>query len=151
MKYAIIFFIALGWVLSLSVGLEYRCQGKEAFPVFYGSPFVFKRTSLGSSMEYFYSISGLLLNVLVWGVCFWALDKWIQSLISKLAAKSWGHVFYKILIVFTAVFSALHILLNTVMVGSSFSQNTTYWYWNMNKEAKDWGMTCKGEWVFFVK
>ena len=28
------------------------------FPTYYGSPFVFKDKSLGSSMEYYYSISG---------------------------------------------------------------------------------------------
>ena len=68
MKYFIIPFIALGLSLSMVYGVEYECEGSEPFSIYYGSPFLFKKSSLGSSMEYFYSISGLLLNVLVWSV-----------------------------------------------------------------------------------
>ena len=60
MKYLIIPYIALGLVLSLAIGIEYNCEGHEMFPIYYGCPFVFMKKSLGSSMEYYYSISGLL-------------------------------------------------------------------------------------------
>jgi hypothetical protein len=151
MKYAIIAYIALGCVLSVSFGIVYRCEGQEVFPVFYGSPFVFKRTSLGSSMEYFYSISGLLLNVLVWGVCLFALDKWIHARVSKLAAPRWMSNTYKLLIGLMLFFSTVHIGIHAVILGRGFGTNTNYWFWNMDKEAKDWGMACKGEWILFNK
>ena len=65
MTYAIIPYVALGLILSLTIGIEYNCEGQEMFPTYYGSPFAFKQKSLGSSMEYFYSIAGLILNVFV--------------------------------------------------------------------------------------
>lgn len=42
MKFIILPYIALGFVLSLVIGIEYKCVGTEMFPDFYGSPFVFK-------------------------------------------------------------------------------------------------------------
>ena len=55
-KFLIIPYVALGLVFSLVFGIEYDCVGKEMFPTYYGNPFVFKQKSLGSSMEYYFSI-----------------------------------------------------------------------------------------------
>ena len=35
-------------------------------------------------------------------------------------------------------------------IGSGFDKNFNYWYWNLNKEANDWGMVCEGKWRFFI-
>ena len=53
MKFVLIPYIALGFILSLVLGIEYNCDGQEMFPTYYSSPFIFKQTSLGSSMEEF--------------------------------------------------------------------------------------------------
>jgi hypothetical protein len=65
MKYAIIVFISLLLVLSQEIGVKYNCDWNEMFPKYYGCPFVFKQTSLGAYNEYFYSVFGILPNVLV--------------------------------------------------------------------------------------
>ncbi len=62
MKYLLIFSIAL--IISLSSFKKYKCI-LDGELIYYGSPFIYKLES-GSSLEYFYSISGLLLNLGLW-------------------------------------------------------------------------------------
>lgn len=151
MKYIFISFIALGLVLSLALGIEYKCEGQEMFPIYYGSPFVFKQKSLGSSMEYFYSISGLVLDVLVWGFVLFIIDKVIRSLIQKINKPKLINIAYKTIIVFMIVFTTLNIVLDSVIIGHGFKKGPYYWYWNVDKEIKDWGVTCKSEFIIFRK
>jgi hypothetical protein len=151
MKYAIIPYVALGLILSLSVGIEYTCQGQEMFPTYYGSPFVFKQKSLGSSMEYFYSISGLLLNVLVWSLFLFIIDKAVQTIIGKSNSPKWMHISYRIVIGLMMAFTTLNIAIDLTQIGRGFDKGLNDWYWDMDKEAKDWGMTCKGELITFYK
>lgn len=151
MKYIIIPYIALGLILSLVIGIQYNCEGQEMFPTFYGSPFVFKQNSLGSSMEYFYSISGLILNILVWSILLFFLDKIIQTIIGKLSRPRWIKISYKIIISLMIVFTTFNVIINSIMLGRGFDNGLNYWYWNMDKEAKDWGMACNGEVIMFGK
>lgn len=146
MKYAIVPFLALGITLSMILGIEYNCDGTEAFPTYYGSPFVFKKESLGSSMEYFFSISGLVLNVLIWSFILFLFHHLISRLIKNISESKIIIVAYKVMIVVLIVFSGLNILITQVMIGRGFEKGLNYWYWDMNKEAKDWGMTCSGKW-----
>lgn len=145
MKYVIIPFIALGFVLSLVVGIEYQCEGSEMFPTYYGSPFVFKKTSLGSSMEYLYSVFGLVLNVFVWSVLLFFLDKGFKKIIKVKVFK----ITYKVIVGLCVVFSILNIAMDLITIGIGFDQNLNYWYWDVDKEAKDWGMICKGQICLF--
>jgi hypothetical protein len=151
MKYAIIVYLALGMVLSLSVGIEYHCKGQEQFPIYYGSPFVFKQTSLASSMEYFYSISGLLLNVLIWSSFLFIINKAIQFAFGKLNSIKWISLLYKIMIGLMIAFTTLILAFEWTMVGRGFGKDLNYWYWDIDKEAKAWGMTCTGEFILFRK
>jgi hypothetical protein len=151
MKYVLIPYIALGLILSLAIGIEYHCEGQEMFPTYYGSPFVFKQKSLGSSMEYFYSISGLALNILVWSSFLFFIEKVIQNIIGKLSIQKWLRVSYKIIIVLMIAFTTLNIVVDSIMIGRGFNNGLNYWYWDMEKEAKDWGMNCKGEVIIFRK
>ena len=80
MKFVIIPYIALGLVLSVVLGIEYNFVGEELMSTYWGSPFVFKQESLGSSLERFYSISGLALNVTIWSVLLFLIDKGIRRL-----------------------------------------------------------------------
>ncbi len=151
MKYVIIPYIALGLILSLIIGIEYNFIGQEMFPTYYGSPFVFKQRSLGSSMEYFYSISGLSLNVIVWSSVLFFIDKVIQRLVQKVDKKKSINILYKSIIGLMLVFTTLNVFIDSVMVGHGFDDGLNYWYWNIDKEAKDWGMKCEGELIMFKK
>ncbi len=87
MKFVIIPYIALGFVLSVIIGIEYNFKGEEMMPTYWGSPFVYKQESLGSSLERYYSISGLILNVIIWSIVLFFIDQRIKriNLIKKLA------------------------------------------------------------------
>jgi hypothetical protein len=149
-KHLVIFFIALGMSLSLVIGIEYDCIGSEMFPTYYGSPFVFKRTSLGSSMQFFYSISGIILNLIIWYILVYCFNLIVSKIIEALHYNKFSIIIYKILIVFFLLFSLLIILMNWLEIGSGFDKNFNYWYWNLNKEANDWGLICDGKWRFFI-
>ena len=149
-KYLIIPIIGLGLTLSLVFGVEYKCEGQEMFPDYYGSPFVFKQKSLGSSMEYYYSISGLLLNVVVWSSIIAILRYAILKLIEKTQYKKTSKIVYRILVGLLLAFTFLNLFTTYIGIGRGFNKNLNYWYWNLNKEASDWGMVCEGEWKFLI-
>ena len=151
MKYVIIPYIALGLVLSLTIGVEYNCVGQEMFPEYYGSPFVFKQKSLGSSMEYFYSISGLILNIAVWSILIILIRLVILKLIKKIGENKIINKIYKGVIVVLIGFTTLNIAIDSVMIGRGFEKGFNYWNMDLDKEAKDWGMECEGEWIVFKK
>lgn len=148
MKYIIIPYIALGFVLSSAIGITYYCDGWE---MYYGSPFIFKQKSLGSSMTYFYSVSGTLLNVGVWSILILLMRKAILYLIERARNQKLIQTIYKGLIIVLMAFTTLNVAMDYVMLGSGFEKGRNYWYMNLDKEAKDWGMDCKGEWAMFRK
>jgi hypothetical protein len=150
MKYLTIPFIALGIVLSLVFGVEYNCQGEEMFPIYYGSPFVFKEKSLGSSMEYFYSISGLLLNVAVWSVIIALLRLAVLKILDLKSKSIILSKIYKGIVVTLVIFSTLNLGISYIGIGQGFKKGLNYWYMDLDKEAKDWGMECEGEWKFWI-
>jgi hypothetical protein len=119
MKFVIIPYIALGLVLSLALGIEYNCEGQEMFPTYFGSPFVFKQNSIGSSMEYFYSISGLTLNILTWSIFLYLVEKAINR-INKIIAFKIG---YRVVIGLLIVFSTLNVIMDSVMIRRGFNRN----------------------------
>ncbi|HXU27381.1 MAG TPA: hypothetical protein VN698_09130 [Bacteroidia bacterium] len=149
-KYLITFIISLGFTLMLVFGVEYNCEGREMFPTYYGSPFIFKQKSLGSSMEYYYSVFGLLLNVVVWGALITLIDFGVKKLIAQANSKVML-IGYKVLIGLLLLFCILNITITYIFIGHGFKENLNYWYWNFDKEASIWGMTCNGEWKFFIK
>tara|TARA_R110000868_G_scaffold411378_1_gene703389 strand:+ start:1981 stop:2436 length:456 start_codon:yes stop_codon:yes gene_type:complete len=151
MKYVIIPYIALGLVLSLTIGIEYNCVGQEMFPEYYGSPFVFKQKSLGSSMEYFYSISGLILNIAVWSILIILIRLVILKLIKKTGENKIISKIYKGVVVVLIGFTTLNIAIDSIMIGGGFEKGLNYWNMDLDKEAKDWGMECEGEWIMFKK
>ena len=148
-KYIIIPIIGLGLTLSMVFTIKYNCQGKEMFPIFYGSPFVFKQKSLGSSMEYFYSISGLFLNITIWSIVITIIRFGFHRLLHLTSYKKTFYTFYKVSAVILLVFSILTIFGSLRGIGRGFDKNANYWYWDLNHEAKIWGMKCEGEFGFF--
>ena len=150
MKYAVIPYIAFVLILSLAIGIEYDCEGREMFPTYYASPFVFMQKSLATSLEYYYSVSGLILNVLVWSFFLFLIHKGIQTIIKKLRKPKLMRLSYKIIIGLMIAFSSFHVVVGSMMTGRVFNKLTNYWYWNIDKEAKSWGVTCKGEVITFI-
>jgi len=146
MKYLITIFIALGLVLSSVIGIEYDCVGKEMFPTYFGSPFVFQEKSLGSSMEYYYSVSGLILNVAVWSISLTILRLLVLKLIEISSNNRFIKITYKVVVGFLIIFSVLGIMIAYVGIGYGFGKGSNYWYMDLDKEASDWGMECNGEW-----
>ena len=149
MKYIIIPYIALGLVLSMPIGVTYNCHGSEMFPDYFGSPFVFKQKSLGSSLTYFYSVSGLLLNVFVWSIPVIGIRLLILKCLKRAKNKQLGNQIYTGVVVFMLVFSTLNIAMEYIMMGNGFYEGGNYWYIDSDKEAQDWGMECQGKWGMF--
>jgi hypothetical protein len=149
MKYIIILFISFGLVLSLEIGVEYNCSGQEMFPKYYGSPFVFKRTSLGTSLEYFYSFFGLFANILVWSI-FLVLVRLIILRIIKIGPNKPFETFYKIIVGILVFFSTLNIVYAFITIGSGFKKGQNYWYFDLDNEAREWGVKCEGNIIINV-
>ena len=145
MKYLIALYIALGLVLSLIVGIQYNCDGQEMFPLYYGNPFIFKEKSLGSSMTYFFSVSGIVLNTLVWSVVVLLIRQGFRYLIKKSGGNRIFRGAYKTVIVLLIAFTTLNIVIEYQMMGIGFEEGRNYWYMDLNNEAEKWGMECEGE------
>ena len=150
-KYLLSFYIALGLVLSCVICIEYHCSGEEVFPTFYGSPFIYKRTSLASSMEYFYSISGLAVDVLIWWTILLMIHSGIYSVLSKITRSRIPDISYKIIVGLFMLFASLNIFSDFMMLGRGFDKTKNYWDWNVDREAKAWVMDCQGRWTFFYQ
>jgi hypothetical protein len=149
LKYFIILFIGLGLLLSSIVSIEYECSGPEMFPTYYGSPFIYKMKSLGSSMEYFYSISGLLVNVLIWCLVVMLVDFCIQLLIKTSSYSTFLSKAYKLIVGVMLLFSLANVSIAFITLGRGFDKPLNYWYWDFDDEAKLWGMKCERKWRLF--
>ncbi len=132
-------------MLSIALGIEYNCVGQEMFPEYYGSPFVFKQKSLGSSMEYFYSIFGLILNTAIWSVLIILIRLVILKLIKKTGENKIFKTIYIVIVIGLIGFTTLNIAADSVMMGSGFKEGRNYWHMDLDKEAKNWGMECFGQ------
>lgn len=141
MKFIIIPYIALGLVLSVVIGIEYNFVGEEMMPTYWGSPFVYKQESLGSSLERYYSISGLVLNIAVWSIVLFFIDKGIRRI--KPTKKNENT--YKVIIALFIVFTSLNVVCDYSLIGNGFEENLNYWYWDIDKEAGNWGGKYDGE------
>lgn len=139
MKYIIIPYIALGLVLSLAVGIEWYGVGQEMFSEYYGSPFIFRQKSLGSSLTYYYSVSGLIANVAVWSVVILAFRAIILKLIQRSGNNKRFRNIYRGMTGILIVWTTLNVVIDYITLGSGFKEGLNYWYMDLDKEAKDWG------------
>ena len=53
--------------------------------------------------------------------------------------------------VILCLFTTVNLIIDNVMLGSGFNPNLNYWYWNVDKEAKDYKVKSKSKIVFFKK
>jgi hypothetical protein len=149
MKYVIIVYIALGFVLSMTVGIVYYCEGHEMYPEYFGSPFIFTRKSLGSSMTYYYSISGLILNIAIWSLVILFLRVAILKLIHRTGDNKSLKKIYRGIVVVLIAFTTLSVATSYIMLGHGFEEGFNYWYMDLDKEAERWGVNCEGKWEMF--
>jgi hypothetical protein len=149
MKYILIPFIALGLTLGMVYGVVYECEGSEPFPTYYGSPFIFKQSSLGSSMEYFFNITGILLNMLVWSVLLFILRFGYQVVLELARYNVYLRISYYVVVSSLVVFTLLNLFMMSIDMGGDFDPDMNYWYWNVDKDMKDYGMECRGTLGFF--
>jgi hypothetical protein len=57
---------------------------------------------------------------------------------------------YKGIVGALIVFTTLNVAINYIMVGRGFDENHNYWYFNLDNDARDWDMECKGKWGMFL-
>ncbi|NME71392.1 hypothetical protein [Flammeovirga aprica] len=145
MRTLIIPYLALGLILSHALNIEYNCEGQDVFPIYYGSPFIFQQTSLASSMEHFYSVTSLVLNILVWSAFLFFVDK----MISKIKTTKSIKLGYKVVVGIMLFFSTFNILMDSLLIGHGFNKYSNNWYWDIDKEAKEYGMHCEGSLQLF--
>lgn len=134
MKYILIVYIALGFVLSMIFGLEYKAAGVEEMPVFFASPFIFKQKSLGSTMTYFYSISGIVFNVAVWGLLLFLIDK----AVAKFKRKHRFRPVYFAIVGVLVIFSSFNLAQSIITEGRGFSDGSNYWYFDLAAIEMTW-------------
>lgn len=102
-------------------------------------------------MEYYYSISGLLLNVVTWSVLLVSVRLIILKLIARSGDNKVVKVAYKGAKVILICFASIVVAIDSLVIGDGFGKGLNYWYIDLNEEAKGWGMECKGELVIFNK
>ncbi len=150
MKFLLIPYIALGFVLSSAIGVQYYCDGQEFSPYYYGSPFVFKQKSLGSSLTYFYSVFGLLLNIAIWSIFIALIRLILLKLIEKMGFNKIILTINKVFVGVLIAFTTLNISIDYIMLGPEFEEGWNYWYIDMDKYMENWKIECAGEWTMFT-
>lgn len=117
--------------------IVYTCVGEDMFPRFYGSPFIYKATSLATSMAYDYFLYGFLANLILWVTLLLLLNYAIHKFVlpAQHSLKKYLGYLFKAIAVIYMVFALLVL---------SSGGNTLKTSINLDKEAADWGMTCDG-------
>lgn len=139
---AIVFSTA--WLL-FPIGLPkliYHCEGEEVFPVYYASPFIYKSTSLATSMAHDYYLSGFLADVFLWSIVFLFLRqmvvRWFSG--STTVAIKWMRRIFELTLL---IFSLFVFWLEATTAGQTMSL-----FADLSDTAKAWGMTCSAVFSF---
>ncbi|HEX2935239.1 MAG TPA: hypothetical protein VHO72_07785 [Bacteroidales bacterium] len=138
-RYIIISLISLGILCSpFSIfTIVYDCKGQDVFPVYFGSPFIFKSTSLATSLAYDYYLTGFIADWIIWSLIVVLISYLFDSL--KWTKQRFVLIFYRFI-----VGSLIAVSILCVISVFSIGDNDMRFKANLNKEAKTWGMDCKG-------
>jgi hypothetical protein len=139
-RYILISLIALGILCSpISIFIIiYDCTGHEAFPVYFGSPFIFKSSSLATSLAYDYYLTGFVADWIVWCLILVIINFAFDFI--KRTKQRFVLIFYKLIVGLLLIYSVLSII--SVF---SIGDNKLNFSIDLKKEAKTWGMDCKGK------
>lgn len=144
LKYIFAFIFALGILLVpyYKPTIVYDCTGPEMFPTYYGCPFIYKVTSLGSSLEFDFFFLPFLVNLIIWMACLLLFRLIVYKTILKNENKITKYFYVATKILFT--------LYCLFWITISFNFQGYHWqsYFDFEKEAQTWGMTCKGRLSF---
>lgn len=135
--YFCLLFVAFALVLSSVVGIEYSCLETAIYPSFYGMPFIHKQKSLGSSMEIYYCISGLFMNVLMWFLLVLLIWQAFVRTIERNLDETVGRRVSQYVAMVVLFLSTLEILTAYLGIGDGFAPMLNYWYWDIDQFAKD--------------
>jgi len=142
-------FVALALVLSSVVGIQYSCLETAIYPSFYGMPFIYKQKSLGSSMEIYYCISGLFMNVLMCFLLLLLIWKAFGRMIERNLDEAVGRRVSQFVARAVLFLSTLEIITAYLGIGNGFAPMLNYWYWDIDQFAKDSDIHYRARGYFF--
>lgn len=142
----IIPFIALGMTSICLVCANYTCENWPSYPIYHGSPFVFKETSLGSSLTYYYFVLGAIGNAIIWSLILLLIHNIILKIQTKFKHNSVFKFMYKGLVITLIVFSGLNLFFDYITNGRGFEKGRNYWYKNINKNYSNQEQKCNCTW-----
>jgi hypothetical protein len=140
--------ISFGFSVSMVFSVEYLCEGNVLFPKHYGSPFIFKKTSLDSAFIYYYSLSGMLYNLIFWGVIFLGSALFLRKLRKRILYYGIINVIYKSFVFLFIVISISQIVAFRKSLSQSFDVTTNYWNWEFEEQVSRNELRCFDEWKF---
>ena len=105
--------------------------------------------SQGSSLTYYYSVSGIIKNIFLWGLFLYIVNRTIEYCMSAIKYSILINTVYKFIVGIMIVITTLNIAWGIITLGHGFDKNRNYWYWDVDRETKERGETCKGKWISF--
>ena len=122
--------------------LRYTCIGDEVFPIYTGSPFIYRSASLATSMAHDYYIVGFVLDIIIWGIIIFFVDQMVMRFFRRGNRKILPTIYtgFKGLLI---VFSLLVLFFELQTAGQALHLQL-----NLDNEASAWGMQCSPEWTW---
>lgn len=144
-KYIILAFLTLGLLCGpiTLFTIKYECTGGQGMPIYYGSPFIYKSTSLATSLAYNYYLKGFLANWIIWFFALLLLQNTLKATSSE-SDKKVVVLAYNFLI-FVAVIVTM---LNLTAAFFTFGDTGIEYLIDLEKVENDWGVVCQGRWYF---
>jgi hypothetical protein len=109
------------------------------FPTFFGTPFIYKSSSLASSLEYDFYFVGIVADLLLWSFIVFLLRLVLVKIVSRLDNK-WLKWTYQILKYSLTVLCLAWTILSVYVYYGAFSFQA-----DMDAQSKIWGMACSGQ------
>ena len=119
--------------------IVYNCSGQEMFPTYFGSPFIYKSSSLVSSLEFDFYLLGITANVILLSTLVLLLRFVLVKIFSGIGNKFILYI-YK-----TSKYGLAILCIAWTILFFYVSYSSLQFQADINGEAKAWGMTCKGQ------
>lgn len=145
LRIGIAVWIAAGFLLARSgqPRLLYTCEGSEVFPEYIGSPFIYKSTSLATSMAFDYYLIGFFANLIIWS----GLILTIRWILMKIIRKEYPRTMltvYRGIKYLLIGFSILVFIFEMKISGQTFTRTA-----DLETHAANWGMQCSPAFVWW--
>lgn len=144
LKYFFAFILSLGILLVpfYKPIIVYNCKGIEMFPTYYGCPFIYKSTNLGTSLAWDFYFWPALVNLLLWMIFLLLFRLIIYKTILKKENKIIKYSYNAVKFFLTIYF------LYWIAISFKYEGNSLKSYVDFKNEAKIWGMICEGHLSF---